>query len=61
MICSSLGRVPFLPVLLSWVWENSHSRRSVFRGYVRVFARHREPALNAVEEILLALAWKNTR
>src|SRR5439155_18920865 len=32
MICSSLCRVPFMPVLLSWVWENSHSRRSSFRG-----------------------------
>src|SRR5437588_104082 len=32
MICSSLCRVPFMAVLLSWVWENSHSRRSSFRG-----------------------------
>ena len=32
MICSSLCRVPFIAVLLSWVWENSHSRRSSFRG-----------------------------
>src|SRR5260370_5685422 len=31
MICSSLCRVPFMAVLLSWVWENSHSRRSSFR------------------------------
>src|SRR5207248_312256 len=29
---SSLCRVPFIAVLLSWVWENSHSRRSSFRG-----------------------------
>ena len=32
MICSSLCRVPFIAVLLSWVGENSHSRRSSFRG-----------------------------
>ena len=32
MICSSLCRVPFIAVLLSWVWENSHSRWSSFRG-----------------------------
>jgi hypothetical protein len=32
MICSSLCRVVFTAVLLSWVWENSHSRRYSFRG-----------------------------
>src|ERR1700757_4415020 len=32
MICSSLCRVPFIPVLLSWVAENSHSRWSSFWG-----------------------------
>jgi len=32
VICSSLCRVPFTAVLLSWIWENSHSRRSSFRG-----------------------------
>jgi len=32
MICSSLCRVPFIAVLLSWVWENSHSTWSTFRG-----------------------------
>ena len=32
MICSSLCRVPFITFLLSCVWENSHSRRSSFRG-----------------------------
>jgi hypothetical protein len=32
MICSSLCRVPFMVVLLSWVWENSHCRWISFRG-----------------------------
>jgi hypothetical protein len=32
MICSSLCRVPFIAVLLSWVGENSHSSWSSFRG-----------------------------
>src|SRR5205814_10717034 len=32
MICSSLCRVPFIVVLLAWVWKNSHSRWSSFRG-----------------------------
>jgi alpha-L-arabinofuranosidase len=32
MICSSLCRVPFIAVLLSWVWENSHFTWSSFWG-----------------------------
>jgi len=32
MICSSLCRVPFVAVLLSWVWDNSHCRWPSFRG-----------------------------
>ena len=32
MICSSLCRVPFIAVLLSWVGENSHSTWSSFWG-----------------------------
>ena len=32
MIGSSLSRVPFMPVLPLLGWENSHSRRSSFRG-----------------------------
>src|SRR5437773_12133262 len=39
MICSSLCHVPFMAVLLSWVWENSHSRRSSFRGLGHPLAR----------------------
>jgi hypothetical protein len=47
MICSSLCRVPFMAVLLSWVWENSHSRRSSFRGL-----RHNDASEEVVEKIL---------
>ena len=36
MICSSLCRVPFMAVLLSWVWENSHSKRSSFWGLLQI-------------------------
>jgi hypothetical protein len=36
MICSSLCRVPFIAFLLSWVWRNSHSRWSSFRGLGQV-------------------------
>src|SRR5207237_3298672 len=50
MICSSLCRVPFMAVLLSWVWENSHSRRSSFRGlrhtHVRSVCGCTKPGLN---------------
>src|SRR5438477_10950054 len=48
MICSSLCRVPFMPVLLAWVWENSHSRRSSFRG-LRQKYRLRIPARYIVD------------
>jgi hypothetical protein len=43
MICSSLCRVPFIAVLLSWVWENSHSRRSSFRGLGQIGEHVRFP------------------
>lgn len=36
MICSSLCRVPFIAVLLSWVWEKSHCRWISFRGLGQV-------------------------
>src|ERR1700746_3683524 len=42
MICSSLCWVPFIAVLLSWVWENSHCRWLSFRGLGQV---HTEPPI----------------
>src|SRR5438445_6772325 len=51
MICSSLCRVPFMAVLLSWVWENSHSRRSSFRGL-----RHQHFQIMSEQEMVLEFA-----
>src|SRR5438477_973758 len=53
MICSSLCRVPFMAVLLSWVWENSHSRRSSFRGLRQNVTPRWPEAPNSQSEKLL--------
>ena len=53
MICSSLCRVPFIAVLLSWVGENSHSRRSSFRGLGQLKASYSDTGRPSIDPELL--------
>src|SRR5437899_8829347 len=59
MICSSLCRVPFMAVLLSWVWENSHSRRSSFRGLRQYQSHHDFCSGFLFSRVFLILALKS--